>query len=633
MSLIGSLTPKKQTRGLVPVDSALLNSMTPMAIKELGDNTLLIGDSYKKILCITNYPSHRKDAAWLDGVFALPFCIVSIDCIPADKTQLIKAANREDRLVEFISSHKYASTSEKMGWQQSLDNSETVIKTLSEDKEEMFNVIITIVISAPDLDELKRREKIVYQKLKTKKLDAKSITGNQLPSYLATSPYCCEDTAVFEQCARPMPLLTVASTMPFTVPGIDDGKGCNIGFDTRGGKCRIDMLEQNRIYGRSNSNFVTFGAQGVGKSTLANKIIDHAIVIKRSDVVVFDPEREFKEHLEKQGGTWIDIGHGGISPFALRYGADEVEDAAEDSTQIKPVLETVRFLRVFFSIAVELTDIDLSYLEAELEKQYLRFGLSRDMGISQCKKTMRGRKAAKEAIHPEPKDVFDGLMIRATEEDKAKRGEESKIYKALAMKIRPVCVGSYSDLWGGQTDMDEVESFDVVGYDTVSLTRYDMRIRAAQYYNYLSWEWTRLQDAHLSGSRRQKLIYLGEAHFIINSEIPQAGHLVRQIAVGIRKRGGSLGIDTHFPDNLLADGVKDTGQAIIDGATFKYLFGVSAQSLKRLHSLFNLNEDIETELAQQIRGKCLVLAGAQSALVNVSLSAEEKAFYGDGGGK
>ena len=628
--------PKKEKSTIVPINTSLINALSPMAIRLLDDNTLLVGDSYKKVMVITGYPAERNDAAWLDGILLLPYCIVSIDCSPANKEKLIKAADREGRIIDFLAGVKYATTSEKMSWDESQKNAEKAIQVLSYEREEIYNTTITIIISAPDLDELRRREKIVKQKLKTKRLEGRSITCNQMPAYFAASPFYCKDPTVTAQAARPMPLLTVASIMPFRIPGIDDGKGCDIGYDEHANKCRIDMLEQERIHGRSNSNYVIMGAQGTGKSTLVHKILDHACVIKKADIVVFDPEREFNEHLEKLGGHWIDIGHRGLSPFTLRYGAGDTQegiDGADGTDFIRPVTETIRHLRVLLSIAVDLTPTDLSYIECELEEQYKRFDLKRDMTIEKCKQVMRKRKSEGKKIHPEPKDLYEGLKRQVEKEKKEGNNQTAKIYDDLAMKIYTISVGSYSDMWAGQTDMDMLASYDVVGYETTSMTRYDPRMRAAQYFNYLSFEWTKLQDAHLSGVRKPKLIHLGEAHYIINKQIPQAGYLVNQIAIGIRKRGGSLGIDTHFPDNLLADTVADTGRAIIDGSTFKYLFGLSAESLKKLSGLFDLNAEIVNELAKQTRGKCLVIAGAQSAMVNVKLSEEEKRFYGGGGGK
>jgi hypothetical protein len=612
------------------IDTALLDTLCPLAICEESRTALVIGDAYRRVFTITTYPSRFEFSGWLDTIFALSYVTVSINCYPTDRAALIKSINQQDSTARLLAANRAGSASERDEWQRTQDHCSELLRKMKDDNGTIFTTVISLVITASSLKSLEERSDFVRHMAKAQGLSPKSISCNQLEGFFMASPFCTSSKTALEQGGRPIPAETLASILPFSSAGIDDGRGVYVGQDNDGGLIRLATISLDRPCGRTNSNIVCLGGTGSGKSTLLKKIVSQEVVVERTKARVIDPEREYKDLCESLGGKWVNLGFGGISPFELRYGLPLDEEAdLQGQMPLKPVTETIRFLRGLFSIAFNLTSEELSYLERALEQQYRRFGLSAEDDFEACRQLQDERSAQGEKLHPEPLDLYRGLEILARESGEGSTGE---MYKSLAMKIRPVAKGAYKDLWAGLTTVNDDES-DFIVFDTYDLDRAEDRIKSAQYYNILSWIWTRIQDARLKGDKRLVRLLLDEVHLIVNKNTPEAAAYLKQIAKRIRKYNGGLAVATQAAVDLLDERVRTDGQALIDGCAYKFIFSTDGANLAEVKGLFGLSEEITARLAQNLRGKCITFAGSQCAWTTVELRDKERQFIGTGGGQ
>ena len=88
-----------QTEEQIPVNSALLNVVTPMGL-EFQKNRLSVGENLGKIYGIIRYPQ-KVDVEWLSKLTNIPSTLVSIGFHPVDNGTLTMPypkvwSNRED---------------------------------------------------------------------------------------------------------------------------------------------------------------------------------------------------------------------------------------------------------------------------------------------------------------------------------------------------------------------------------------------------------------------------------------------------------------------------------------------------------------------------------------------------------
>ena len=81
-----------QTEEQIPVNSALLNVVTPMGL-EFQKNRLSVGENLGKIYGIIRYPQ-KVDVEWLSKLTNIPSTLVSIGFHPVDNGTLINAISK-----------------------------------------------------------------------------------------------------------------------------------------------------------------------------------------------------------------------------------------------------------------------------------------------------------------------------------------------------------------------------------------------------------------------------------------------------------------------------------------------------------------------------------------------------------
>lgn len=85
--------------------------------------------------------------------------------------------------------------------------------------------------------------------------------------------------------------------------------------------------------------------------------------------------------------------------------------------------------------------------------------------------------------------------------------------------------------------------------------------------------------------------------------------------------------------DALHDHIKLYGQALLDNAAYKILFGTDGKNLKETAELFGLTEAEQNILLSGERGKALFLCGAQRMQVDFDIPKYKLELRGKGGGR
>lgn len=187
--------------------------------------------------------------------------------------------------------------------------------------ERMFFVTFTIAVYAKTQDELNKNIETVYSVARRLNVEAKVLEYQQLDALIQTLPYCEQTLKGIE---RTLTTQSLAIFLPFRASNIHDEKGVYCGMNTYTNK----MIIADR-HKQANPNGYITGVPGAGKSFSAKReIFIRKLEEFKCDILIIDPEREYREITEALGGEVIVIDNNSeshLNPFELMEG-DTIEN-------------------------------------------------------------------------------------------------------------------------------------------------------------------------------------------------------------------------------------------------------------------------------------------------------------------
>lgn len=396
---------------------------------------------------------------------------------------------------------------------------------------------------------------------------------------------------------------------------MNDGKGFYLAKDNNGGIVILDTWK--RALDRTNSNFVVMGTSGVGKSTAVKHILLNEYM-RKTKLLIIDPEREYRNLCKNLDGDWINVvGKNGqmlnplqIRPVPLDDDDEEVVGIKDEGNGLGAMALHIQNIRSFFKLLFpDITHTQLSILTACLEKVYNNFNIYWDTDISELKNT----------DFPIMQDLYE--YVKKEISNLEKTNIDMTDYKIIENLLRDVSVGAESEIFNGHTTV-KADSKCVV-FDTFNLQNSDERIKKAQYYNILTYCWEQITK----NKEEKILLACDEAYLMIDNQVPQSLIYLRNIAKRCRKYNGGIIIISHSVVDFLDPSIKMYGQAILDMACYKILFGSDGQNLEEMKALYKLTEAEEDLIYARQMGVALLLAGTSRISVKFDIFPYEFDYF------
>lgn len=590
----------KQTKSNMLND--LIDSFAPVSL-DFRANGLTFGDQEAQILTILNYPP-KVGVGWLSRVASIPGVICSIHIIPTETDQLIHSINKSigelgGKIQQGGSALAMART------EQAMKDAQELLRKLDLEQQQVFDVVVVLMVLAPDKDSLSRKVRQVQASLAAAGMRARSAMFLQEQGLLAVGPWAVCPREIFNMAKRNMPSETVAASFPFTQAGINDSSGVLLGKDAEGGIVLVDVWARGND--RTNSNFVIMAKPGAGKSFTVKLLTLREWCIGTKFIII-DPEREYRDLCRRLNGSWINCGggEGKINPLQVRD-AGLLEDENDNSFSRQSYLRFhLLTLRTFFSLYMrDLTDIEKTLLEETLIELYAEF----DVTWETDPKTVQ--------VWPTTKELYDRIAQKAI--------KDPANYERLAALLKRTAEGADAGLWAGQTSVSAAN--DLVVLDVYNLQQASDEVRRAQYFNVLTWAWSKIAE-----DRETRIVLVvDEAWLLIDPQTPQALQFLRETSKRIRKYEGGLWVISQNVVDFLDPAVIRFGQAILDNPTYKLLLAQGEKDLEALSQLMNLSE-AETELlATAKRGEGLFVAGNQRIRLKIEAAPYEMEYLTGGG--
>lgn len=604
-------TKKKAVKNTLPQLSGLLDIISPSAF-EFKPRSMMFGDLHQRVLVIVDYPP-RVNAAWLSRIATLPGVVCSIHATPTDSYELIEEIKIS--MGELAAKMDSGNPISRQRAEQALADAKHLLQKIDSEQQRVFYVTIVILIYANDEDSLQQRTKYVESILAAAGMRGRTPMFRQEEGLISAGPFMKLEENISKIGARNMPVETIAAAYPFVYSGINDGNGVLLGTDRSGGIVLVDFWK--REGSRTNSNITVMGRPGTGKSTVIKKILMNEYSLG-SKIYIIDPEREYKELCENLGGDWIDCGGGTggrINPLQVR--AVPFDENDEDFNFMKnkgPLALHFQTLRTFFSLYFkDLTKIEEGMLEVALEDVYRKFGITFETPQSELDQLQN-------SDWPTILDLYEYI------EEKAKESADPE-WKLLAIRLRPAAVGADQALWAGETTIQANSDFVVL--DIHQLLESDESIRTTQFFNILSWAWSKIAEDR----KQKKILAVDEAYLLVDPDTPQALQFLRNTSKRIRKYEGSLMVITHNMVDFLDPAVQRFGQALIDNPAYKIIFGQGDKDIEALSKLMDLSEREVQTLQEGKRGEALFIAGDRRIHAKFHVSPFEHEMFGSAGGR
>ena len=574
----------------------------------------VISDNYATILTVVSYPKYIQPG-YLSSLTNMPGIKVVVKHIPVPFQQMAKMLNKQVAdLKEKYKNERDLTVRER--YRQDAESLEYFVSMLAASQARIFDFQMHIMITSPTKEGLELKKVNVKNYLDAMELRAISLRFEQekvLKSILPIFP----SQDIEQRIGTPIPSVTIAAMYPFIFDSIKDpGLSTLLGVDFSGGVILFNqfLYKIRKENNRNNANMIMLGTSGSGKSTAA-KLLLRSHIRNGCQIVIIDPEDEFREITQAFGGDTVDIGKGGefglINPLEVVIDADEEE--IKQGLGYTVLTRTLQFLKAFMKYYDPSIQEDVLTMFSEVvQDTYKRFGIDFNTDFSHYTS----------ADYPTFSDVYatiKGRLMSMTEQT-----QEREIMERLELKVRPI-TKELKFYFDGHTTISKDSDFMV--FNIKELMNSDTTVKNALFFNVLKYAWGLCLDYDVD-----TVLMVDEAHVLLGDKNTLGADFLAQVQRRARKYNTGTIIITQQPSDFSDPAVITQGKAIFDNASYYLVMGLRKQAVEDLSLLIDLNESEKESIKRYSQGEALFVCGNRRMRINITVTKEELDSFGTGGG-
>src|SRR3990167_2939330 len=487
-------TPKiVETLGAGMVD--ITDIIAPPAI-EVDFDHIQIGNMFYRTLFVSGYPRF-VGANWLSPIINFDHSLdISFYYYPVEAKGVLsnlrrKIAEMEATLQTDVERGKVVNPSVRVAMEDAKSLQEQLVKGT----ERFFQFSFYITIPSDNLEELNSITQQVEATLGSLLVISKHATLQMEQSFQSTIPTFNDKLMV----TRNMDTTSLATSFPFTSSELTANEGILYGINEHNGS--LVIFDR---FALENSNSVVFAKSGAGKSYLV-KLETLRSLMFGTEVVVIDPEDEYKGLCDTIGGEYVKFTHNQpakINPFDL----SGVFEEGENELGLK-ILSLHSLMRLMLG---DLTPTEDALLDKALINTYKLKGITPDPATQ-----------AKEP--PLLSDLYNVLLNMA--EPQARE---------MATRLEKFIRGSLSGIFDEPSTVDIKNTFTVY-----SIRELEDELRPIAMFIILDYIWTRVKR-----DRKRRLLVVDEAWYMMKYQ--DSASFMYSIAKRARKY--NLGFTTITQD-------------------------------------------------------------------------------------
>lgn len=585
--------------------------IAPSTIKFLN-NHYIVGDSYRCVWAIREYPPSTEEQAMLSKVadrngVTLRIYHRLVDAM--EQKRIVQNAMRKNKMKSTAND-----VTECVEAEGNLQDVIELLANIRRNRECLLHCSVFLELKAKSLDELKDLQNEVSMELTRSKISVDRLTLRQKEGFLSILPVGFNQFGT--QFERVLPASSAANLYPFNYSGKTDPHGLYIGRDKYGTNILVDL--DRRAEDKTTSNILILGNSGQGKSYLMKLLL---INIRESGkkVIVLDPEAEYEDLCNNLGGCYIDFlsGEFKINPLEPKAWSDTVEETDDDSPEafkkVTRLSQHIAFLKDFFRCYKEFDDTQIDTIEILLAKLYARFGITDTTDYTEKKST----------DFPTMQDFYKLCEEEYMTYDKTRKylyTEET--LQEVCLGINSMCVGSESKYFNGHTNITDG---DFLCFGVKGLMDSNKRLKDAMLFNILSYMSNQLLGEGNTAASIDEL-YL----FLTNMT---AIEYIRNAMKRVRKKDSSVILASQNIEDFLIPSIREFTKPLFSIPTHQFLFNAGQINPKEYMDALQV-EPSEFELIKYPeRGTCLYRCGNERYLLQVAAPEYKSAIFGTAGGR
>jgi conjugal transfer ATP-binding protein TraC len=537
---------------------------------EVDFDHIKIGSRFYRTLFVAGYPRF-VGMNWLSPLINFDASLsISMYIYPTDGKEILDDLRRKiAEMSAEISTDIQRGRLANPATQAKLEDAMNLQSDLVKGEERFFQFGLYITISTDSKEELNRINKNLEAALGSLLIISKKATLQMEDGFISTLPAGVDKLNI----ARNMDTTSLATTFPFVSSDLSDDKGIMYGINEHNGS----LIIFDR-FSMPNYNSVVFATAGAGKSYMIKLEVLRSLMLG-TEIIVVDPENEYKSLCDSTGGQYIAFGYdeqSKINPFDLSLAEEEGENALNSK---------VLSLHKLFKVMLGAMDpIEESILDRAIMDAYKMKGITPDV----------------ETQNKEPpliEDLYKSLI-----------GMEDKQAQNLTARLEKYIKGSFAGIFNQKTTVDLKNKFVVFGIKNLEET-----LRPVAMHIILDYIWTVVKR-----TLKKRILVVDEAWYLMQYE--DSASFLR----GIVKRGRKyyLGVTTITQD---VDDFLQTayGKEIVTNSSIQILLKQHSAAIDQIGEVFYLSEGEKQLLLSATKGEGIFFAGQNHVAIKVIASEDE----------
>lgn len=542
----------------------VLDIISPAGMK-ITPSYIQLGNFFVRTLFVYTYPRYLN-TNWLSPIINFDTTIdTSVFIYPLETGSLIGQLRRKTTQLQSsaqIESEKGLVRNPEL--ETAIGDVEELRDTLQRGETRLFQMSLYFTVFAKSLDELNKVSKQIEGVLGGQLTYTKQALLQMEQGFASTLPMLDDELSV----KRNFDTESLSTAFPFTSAELSHHDGVLYGVNLHNNS--LVLFDRFRM---ENANQVVFAKSGAGKSYAVKLELIRSLMMG-TEVVVIDPEHEYKPVCEAFGGTFINVSLNSnerINMFDLPKPTDNAETGEQ---LLRSAVNSVRGL--IGLMAGSLTPEEDNLLDRALYETYALKDINADINTHKN-------------LPPTISDLM--AVLRNT------TGTES-----LQNRILKYAEGSFAGFFNNQTNIDLNNRLTVF-----SIRDMEEELRPVAMYLALNYIWTRVKS-----ELKKRMLVMDEGWTMMRYE-DSARFLT---AMTKRARKYYLGVTVISQD--VEDFINSAyGRSVVNNCSTQLLLGQSVTAVDKIAEIFKLTDGEKFFLTEAEVGQGLFLAGNNRAAIQI----------------
>jgi len=541
------------------------------ASMQVRPDHLRLGEKFVRTIFVIGYPRYIS-VGWFAPIINMSTTFdVAMFFYPVKSALILKQLKKRVGALEaqIIADAEKGAARDPLR-ETALRDIEALRDALTQGTEKFFQFALYVTIYAEDKDELDNLTDQIEDIIGSRLVFSKKVFFQAEQGFNSTLPLANDELSVtFNMNSSP-----AASSFPFISSELTSDNGILYGINRHNNS--LILFDR---FSLQNANSVVFATSGAGKS-YAIKLEVMRSLMMGTDVIIIDPEHEYKHMSDAVGGTYINISlasENKINPFDL---PSAIAGGAKPEDIIRSAVITIKgLIRLMLG---ELTHEEDSIVDRALLETYAKKDITATSDLSKVEVP----------IMQDFQDILEGMEGGAD----------------LALRLRKYTLGTFAGLFNSPTNVkmdNQLVCFSVRDLED--------ELRPIAIYDIITYIWNVVRS-----EMKKRILVIDEAWWLMQHE--DSAKFIYALVKRCRKY--YLGVTTITQDvnDFLTS---PYGKAIVTNSSLQLLMKQSPAAIDLIQKTFVLTEGEKYLLLESALGEGIFFAGMKHAAIKVVASYTE----------